>query len=268
MNINSAIKKLITLIFVLFFSTLFATANIVVLNGLTHENRAQPGETYRGSIQIQNTGKNNRSVRIYQRDYWFSFTGESKHDPAGTMARSNAGWISYTPELLTLDSSEVATINFEVTIPENDSLRGTYWSVIMVEGITPPDTSQIESGVRINTAIRYAVQVISNIGNTGASDLQFLGLELAQQNEDNVLHVAVENTGERILRPEMNLELFDDSGNTVGVIKSDPRKAFPGTSVMSTLVLEGIKPGNYNGVLVADCGEDRLYGTNITLEIE
>jgi len=83
-----------------------------------------------------------------------------------------------------------------------------------------------------------------------------------------VLYVAVENPGERILRPKMNLELFDESGNSVGIINSDPRKAFPGTSVMSTLTLEGIKPGNYNGVLVADCGEDRLYGTNLTLEIE
>jgi len=256
------------LIAILIFSAAVSTASIVVLNGLTHENRVQPGETYRGSIQIQNTGKNNRSVRIYQRDYWFSYTGESKHDPAGTMARSNAGWISYTPELITLDSSEVTTIDFEVKVPENDTLRGTYWSVIMVEGITPPDTSQIESGVRINTAIRYAVQIITNIGNTGTSDLQFLGLELAKQEEENVLYVAVENTGERILRPKMNLELFDESGNTVGIINSDPRKAFPGTSVMSTLTLEGIKPGNYNGVLVADCGEDRLYGTNLTLEIE
>jgi len=66
----------------------------------------------------------------------------------------------------------------------------------------------------------------------------------------------------------MNLELFDESGNSVGVITSDQRKTFPGTSIMSSLVLEGIKPGNYNGVLVADCGEDRLYGTNLSLEIE
>jgi len=268
MNIKYFFKRFFTAGFIFLLSILYTNANIVVLNGLTHENRAQPGETYRGSIQIQNTGKNDKSVRVYQRDYWFSYTGESKHDPAGTMARSNAGWISYNPELVTLDSSEVTTIDFEVTIPDNDTLRGTYWSVIMVEGITPPDTTQIESGVRINTAIRYAVQIITNIGSTGVSDLQFLGLELARENEDNVLHVAVENTGERILRPEMNLELFDESGNTVGVIKSDPRKIFPGTSVMSTLVLEDIKPGNFNGVLVADCDEDRLYGTNLSLEIE
>lgn len=268
MNITSFIRPFILTISLFVLSVFSSYASIVVLNGLTHENMAQPGETYRGNIQIQNAGKSERSVRIYQRDYWFSYTGESKHDEAGTLERSNADWINYNPELMTLDSGEVATINFEVKIPESDSLKGTYWSVIMVEGITPPDTSQIESGVRINTAIRYAVQIITNIGNTGLSDMQFLGLELTRQNDQNMLYVAVENTGERILKPEMNLELFDESGNSVGIITSDQRKTLPGTSIMSSLVLEGIKPGNYNGVLVADCGEDRLYGTNLSLEIE
>jgi hypothetical protein len=268
MNITSFIRTLFLTAVLLIFSITNSLASIVVLNGLTHENMAQTGETYRGVIQIQNAGKSERSVRVYQRDYWFSYTGESKHDDAGTMVRSNADWINYNPEIMTLDSSEVATINFEVKIPESDSLKGTYWSVIMVEGITPPDTSQIESGVRINTAIRYAVQIITNIGNTGVSDMQFLGLELTRQNDQNMLYVAVENTGERILKPEMNLELFDESGNSVGVITSDQRKTLPGTSIMSSLVLKGIKPGNYKGVLVADCGEDRLYGTNLSLEVE
>jgi hypothetical protein len=246
----------------------YANAQIIVLNGLTHENIAQPGDTYRGSIQIQNTIKSDKSVRVYLRDYWFSYTGESKHDPAGTLERSNAGWITYNPELLTLDSGQVANIDFEVKVPEYDTLRGTYWSVIMVEGIVPPDTTNIKRGVKIGTAIRYAVQIVTEIGNTGASDMQFLGMKLARQNEDNVLYVAVENTGERILKPVMNLELFDESGNAAGIIKSDIRKTFPGTSVMMTLVLKGIKPGNYKGVLVADCGEGRLYGTNISLDVE
>lgn len=243
-------------------------AGIVVLNGLTHENRALSGETYRGTIQVQNTEKKGRSVRVYQRDYWFSFTGESRHDAGGTLERSNAEWISYNPEMLTLDSAEMATINFEVRVPSGDSLRGTYWSVIMVEGITPPDTIKPERGVKINTAVRYAVQVITHIGATGVSDMQFIGLELTRRGGKNVLQVALENTGERILKPTLNLELFDDGGNAVGTVYADQRKTFPGTSVLSTLILEGIKPGSYTGVLIADCGEDRLFGTNLSLDIE
>lgn len=265
---KNKILTISVLTFIFLFSHQAVSAAIVILNGLTHENQVQPGETYRGSIQIQNAGKSEKNVRVYLRDYWYSYTGESRHDDGGTMVRSNANWITYNPELLKLDSAEIATIDFEVKIPDNDTLRGTYWSVIMVEGISEPDTSDMSSGVRVNTAIRYAVQVISNVGNNGNNDLQFLGMELVTEEEGNVLNVAVENTGECILRPEMALELFDEEGNSAGVIKAEKRRTLPGTSVLSSLLLKDITPGKYNGVLVADCGEDRLYGTNMSLEIE
>jgi len=242
-------------------------ANILVLNGLTHESTLQPGGLYKDRIEIQNNGSEEKSVRVYLRDYWFSYTGESRHDEPGTLDRSNASWINYSPQLLTLAPNEKTYIDFEVSIPLSDSLVGTYWSVIMVEGIIPPDTATSMRGVKINTAIRYAVQIITNIGETGKKDLQFLGLELENNGENNVLKVAVENTGEYILKPEISLEVFDESGNSKGIFKAERRKTLPGTSIKTSLVLEGLKTGSYSAILVADCDEDHIYGTNISLEI-
>jgi len=259
-------KKFVFLFFFLFAPVVMLNATIVVLNGLTHENQVQTGETYRGVIEVQNTGDAEKGVRVYLRDYWFSYQGESRHDKGGTLERSNANWIDYNPELLNLGPGEKATIDFEVQVPQNDSLRGTYWSVIMVEGISKPDTTS-RTGVTINTAIRYAVQIITNIGNSGTRDIQFLGLDIARENESNVLDVFIENTGERLLRPELALELFDEAGNSAGIVKADPRKTYPGTSVKISLELEGIKPGNYTGVLVADCDEDHIFGTNVSFEL-
>lgn len=244
-----------------------ADANILVLNGLTHETVSQPGGNYRERIEIQNSGTEKKDVRIYIRDYWFSYTGESRHDEPGTLARSNASWVRYNPELLTLGPNEKGYVDFEVSVPMDDSLRGTYWSVIMVEGIEPPDTTAGTGGVKINTAIRYAVQIITNIGETGTRDLQFTGMELVQNGNQKVLSIAIENTGECILKPEVSLEIFNAEGNSVGVFKADRRKTFPGTSITASLVLEGIKPGNYTAILVADCDEDHVYGTNLSLEI-
>lgn len=253
--------------FLLCLLSSFISANIVVINGLTHENTALPGEKYRNSIQIQNAGDERKSVRIYPRDYWFSHLGESKHDLPGSLPRSNAAWITYTPQLITLEPREKAIVEFEVNIPENDSLIGTYWSVIMIEGITAPDTLATSGGIKINTAIRYAIQIITNIGNTGTKDLQFIGLELTKETNQNVLNVSIENSGECILKPELSLEVFDDLGNSLGVFKADKRKTFPGTSVKMSLVLQGIKPGTYLATLVADCDEDHVFGTNFSLEI-
>lgn len=266
-RLNRFLAKTFVLFLPLFFSFGAVFSNVLVLNGLSHENTSQPGELYRGQIEVQNNGAESKSVKVYLRDYWFSFTGESRHDLPGTLERSNAGWINFNPQLLSLDPGEKAYIDYEVSIPDVDSLKGTYWSVIMVEGIIPPDTIASSGGVKINTAIRYAVQIITNIGETGQKDLQFLGLELAKENGQTLLNVAVENTGESILKPEMSVEIFDAEGNSVGVYKADRRKTFPGTSIKTSIVLEGIKPGNYTAILVADCDEDHIYGTNISLEI-
>lgn len=248
-------------------SSITSFANIVILNGLTHENTAEAGENYREGIQVQNAGAEPQSVKVYQRDYWYSFSGENRHDEPGTLPRSNAAWINYSPTLVTLQPNETVVIDFEVTVPQIDSLKGTYWSVIMVEGIQPQDTSA-STGVKIHTAIRYAVQVITNIGNTGKSDLQFLGLELAaDENNTQILNVALENTGERILKPELNIELFNADGESIGVFKAERRKTYPTTSILLKLALEGVEPGNYAAVLIADCDEDNIFGTNITLEL-
>lgn len=242
--------------------------SIVVLNGLTHENTVAPGDIYKGNIEIQNTANSAKSVRIYLRDYMFNYKGESQHDDPGSVPRSNSGWITFNPEFLTLAAGEKASIDFEVKVPGNDSLAGSYWSVIMVEGIIPPDTTSRARGVTINTAIRYAIQIVTNIGSTGTGDLQFLGLEMNKDEGKNLLNVFIENTGERQLRPELALELFDEQGNSAGVFKGERRKTFPGTSVKVVLDLKGIKPGKYSGVLVADCDEDHVFGTNVSFELE
>ena len=267
MNFTRAFRRFLFSFVCIISSLSFVHAGIVVMNGLTHEYQVQPGESYRGTIQIQNAENKEKSVKVYQTDYWFSYTGESRHDSAGTIPRSNAKWITYNPELMTLEANQTTEIEFEIKVPANDTLKGTYWSVIMVEGIVPPDTSSNKSGVTINTSIRYAVQIITNLAKPGKSDMQFLGLQMAKEDDVNYLNVMVENTGERLLRPELSVELFDASGNSVGVIKADRKKTYPGTSVRIVLPLEGIKPGKYSGVLVADCDEDHIFGTNVSLEV-
>lgn len=253
-------------VFILIFFSANTYGNIVVLNGLTHENSALPGETYRTQIEIQNVSKFEKGVRIYQKDYWYSYNGETRHDEPGTLERSNAKWVTFQPELVNLAADEKAVINVEITIPDSSDLKGSYWSVIMVEGIVPPDTVA-SKGVSITTSIRYAVQLISNIGNTGSTELGFAGLELTKQEETNVLNVFVENKGEQILKPELSLELFDEAGNSVGIIKAEKRKTLPGTSIQISLQLVGIKPGEYSGVIIADCGNENLFGTNVSFEI-
>ncbi|MCD6354030.1 MAG: hypothetical protein J7L95_00630, partial [Prolixibacteraceae bacterium] len=74
MALQEVVKKQLLLLLLVLCTCSFSLAGIIVLNGLTHENVAQPGEKYRGTIQIQNTAEKEKSVRVYLRDYRFSYT--------------------------------------------------------------------------------------------------------------------------------------------------------------------------------------------------
>ena len=266
MQLKSFIKLILILPAILFSGNI--SAKILIMNGLTHEHQGSLGETLRGTIEIKNTAETEQSVQIYQKDYWYWHTGESKHDEPGTLARSNAKWLSINPLFITLKPDETANIEYELVIPEIDSLTGSYWSVIMVEGITPPDTTANPGGMRINTVVRYAVQIISNIGDSGTRNLEFLEFNLDNTEGQTSLAVAVGNTGERLLRPELGIEVYDMEGESMGMIKADRRKLYPGTSASIVIDLSSLKPGNYSGILIADCDEDHVFGTNLNLEIK
>lgn len=250
------------------FFALETNGNILVMNGLTHEHVAIQGESKREVIELKNISDTQQSVQLYQRDYWYSYTGETKHDEPGTMERSNAKWISINPVFLTLAPNETALVEFTVTVPKVDSLVGTYWSVIMVEGLNPPDTTQSQRGIKINTVIRYAIQVITNIGDTGERNLSFLNFNLKKEEAQTNLEVDIMNTGQRVLRLDTNLETYGSNGESAGVFKAEKRKLYPGTSAKITLDMTKLKPGKYSGVLIADCGDDYVYGSNLTLEIK
>ena len=120
---------------VLLFSMLplLSHAGIVVLNGLTHMYDVVPGETYRGTIEVQNTGKNAQPVKLSQHDYSFNYQGEVFYEKPGTLQRSNTGWIDISPSYVVLGPNEKAKLSFEIKVPQDTRMMGTYWSVIMVE---------------------------------------------------------------------------------------------------------------------------------------
>ena len=258
-----------TLIFILIFFVASVTdswASIMVLNGLTHERQVSPGDRYVSGIEIQNASDQVKSVRLYQVDYRYVAGGESFYDEPGTLPRSNARWVEVSSLMVTLQPNETRTVDFEVLVPQDDSLNGTYWSVIMVEGIEA-DPTKPQSGVSIQTVMRYAIQVITHIGETGNVDLQFLKMELKKENNMVQLEVDIENTGERAVRPEVGISLFDASENPVQVVTAERKRIYPGSSVRFVLNIDYSVPGQYSGILVADCDEEHVFGANVNLEI-
>ena len=235
--------RLINSIFLCAFVAIFylliphlSIAAVTVVGDLTHEKIAKAGEAYQGVITIANPGAKPQEARIYQTDYLFFSDGRNVYGEPGKSLRSNAGWIAFSPRQLLVPPGGNSEVNYTVRVPDDESLVGTYWSMIMVEGISEDSAGAIEQEkgkvkVGVKTVIRYGIQMVTHIGDTGTRKIKFLKVELLKEGENRTLQVDAENTGERWLRSSLWVELYDEKGNNIGKFEGERKRIYPGTSV-------------------------------------
>lgn len=245
-----------------------ASAGFEVKGSLIYKHIAQIGETYTRVIKIHNTGDTDQEVRIYQRDYLFNSEGASFYNEPGSNLRSNAPWTQFGPKTMLLKGQETQDIQLEITVPWTDSLVGTFWSVLMVEGVSQLDPNA-RGQLNINTSIRYAIQFITNIGTTGTGELEFQQPGMVSEGNQQFFDFILLNTGERLISPDVSMELFDaETGESVKVIQLPKNGMYPTTSTKWRFPLEGIPTKKtYKAVVVADGSGEDVFGIEYTLEL-
>lgn len=243
------------------------SAAIVLHSKLTHENAASPGQTYSNSIEISNSLDEPQDVHVFLTDYRSNAAGESLYDAPAGKARSNAGWIDYSPEYLTLPAKGKSIISYNVKVPLSDSLAGTYWCVMMIEPMTKINPLQVEKTLQISSKVRYAVKIVTNIGASN-KEVTFLASEVIRQEQMKALQVDLSNVGDAVVRPTLSLQLFDLSGALAGTFSAEYQTIFPTCAKRYLIPLDPGLGGQYKALLVADCGEDSLFGITFNLEIE
>jgi hypothetical protein len=156
-------------------------------------------------------------------------------------------------------------LQYTVTIPHNQKLDGTYWSVLMIEGVAPIKPSQAGQ-VTINTVIRYAVQIVTELKNKGVGKLTFMKPTLVKEGNQLFLAVDMNNTGDHYIAPDMTMKLFNESGSLVKELTAPRRGVFPNCSTRFRINLEGVKSGKtYQAVIVAQGKGQDVFGLNYTL---
>ena len=266
--------KIVYLALVFCFSIPSITrGGVSIIGGLSHEKRAKPGEIYKGSVLIKNDGNEPEEVKVYQTDYEFHFDGSNNYGLPGKLERSNANWLNINPHRLTIQPGDVSTVNYTAKVPDDPNLVGTYWSMLMIEGVpkSSPLSSQPqkdETKIGITQIMRYGVQMITNIGDTGERKLKFLQTKLLKEAEKRVLQVDIENIGQRLLRSPLWVELYDDSGGYIGKFDGGGKHIYPGTSVRYKADLTSVPKGTYKALVVADCGGNDIFGANYDFKFE
>lgn len=254
-----------------FLSTGYA---IQLPDGMTVNKTLPLGGQTSGNIVIANNGKEAETVRIYQTDYMFSADGKNNFGSPGSMPRSNAKWIKFTPNQVTVAPGEETSIFYEIAVPETSDLRGTYWSVIMVEPIPqdalkPPNPKKDKATIGVQAVFRHAVQMITHIENTGTRALQFSNKALKVQAHKTFLTIDVENVGERWLVPQLYVDVADSGGNAMKRYEGKKFRIYPGCSARYVIDLGKLNSGKYNALVIADSGEnEKVFGARYILDVK
>ena len=243
-----------------------AGAQIAVVGNAVDEHEAGPGQRYMSSITVRNLTNEPQPVRIYQTDYRFSADGTSNFDSAGSVPRSNAAWIKPSASSMTIPPNADVVLNYAVTVPAIDSLRGTYWSAIMVEGQPrlPPEARRGQVG--LGAVFRYAVQVATHLPTAGSRKVRITRQGfLTDSTGARVLDVVVENLGERAYRPNIWVELYDARGTLRKRIEKQRGLLYPGTSLKHRFDFGTLPAGVYKALVFADTGDDTVSAAQYKL---
>lgn len=256
-----------------FFASGTAFAGIHIEGSLYQQKTTEPGAVYSGTIAIRNSGKTPVQAKLYRTDYSFAADGSNQFGAPGKLPRSNGGWLRLSQEQLTIPAGEVASVQYEVSVPADTTLKGSYWSMIMIEPLSAEesrDEAAIKKGqsrTALTTVTRYGVQVASDIGETGTRELHFSNPRLVQGKDGKHLFADVANTGERSLNPQLSLELRSAQGAAVTKITGGKQRVYPGTSARFQFDLGSVPAGAYRALLTADAGGDDVFGSQFELTV-
>src|SRR6185503_6468548 len=126
-----------------------AAAQVAVLGSGVFEHDASPGQTYQGRVLVRNDTKEPQEAKVYQTDYSFAADGRTMYDAPGTSRRSNAKWVSVSSNYLVIPPETTVPVTFSVAVPADSSLRGTYWSLVMIEAIVPGSPESRKANARV-----------------------------------------------------------------------------------------------------------------------
>lgn len=244
---------------------------ISVIGSLVREATLQAGETSEGVILVRNNGDEPREVVVHQTDYHFSADGRNDFADPGSHPRSNSAWIEFSPGQTTIAPHATASVYYKVALPDRADLDGTYWSLLMVEAMPAGDPAShvaAARGVRINTVIRYGIEMITEVGAAAPSTLSFDRGAIDRADGRTTLVLDIGNAGNRQLSPKVSIDVFDAKGASVGRFEAKRlSRLLPGCSSRYSLDLSGLPNGEYTGLAIADGGADQVFGSEYTLDL-
>ncbi|RIA08550.1 hypothetical protein OE09_0365 [Flavobacteriaceae bacterium MAR_2010_72] len=261
--------KSITLSFISFlFCIQIMQANVVIINGLTHSFSGVSGQTFQGQIMLANTSNVDQRVTFDLSEAIYTcadgrvFTKETMHE------NSSTNWFESSTMDKVLAPKEKYIYKYSITIPNDATLNGSYWTTLMVN-VDKPIREEVVSSIGLDTKIRYAIRLLTDVNVKEEVDIDFEGVNLSinSVNRKRQLEIKVLNQSIFIENVKLSLEIFDTYGNLLLDTETKRAKVFPEVCRDFIIDVSKLPQGTYQCVVMAD-SRDEYVGTNMSLTIE
>lgn len=249
-----------------FFS--FSLAALQVSN-LSSIDAISPGEKKRFQIKLINDRDESEQIDLTLTDYRCNSSGEHFFDqPSGKAERSNASWIHLGQERVTLAPQEVRDIFYTVEVPKNENLKGSYWSVLLIEPTEAlPSKDDEKEGFKLRIKVRYAHHIVTNV-QEASPKLKVLQKEIKEISGEPYLVLHVVNQGELFINPELTFTLYDKEGKLEKTLKAQPERLYPGNPQSFYVPLKELSKERLQeplkGFIMFDGHGNHLFGDQFT----
>lgn len=260
-----SVKKNIALAIIAACVPIVATAQFTIPGKLVLERDASAGETFGGTIGVQNTTNKAQEARIYQTDYFVNVDGSVRFDDPGSSPRSNARWVTVGSRIV-IPPGMTVDIPYNVLVPAS-SKAGSYWSVVMIEEVAAgspessrpaPKAGQLQVG--FSSQLRAAVQIVTHVGQKGGFKATFESPKAQAVGDTASFTFDLRNTGETGFRPALTLELYAEDGSHVKTLKATRGLTLPGFTIRQRFELGRLAKGRYRAIVTADLGDGTVLG--------
>ncbi|MDN5280606.1 MAG: hypothetical protein PWR01_4571 [Clostridiales bacterium] len=267
-------KKSNSRILFVLLSMFFAASSLFALSipgGLIRETNLTPGAESSGKIMLVNPSDKALTIKIFKTDYLHYADGRKIFADPGENKFSNLEWITFFPNQITIPAKQTGYVDYRIQVPEKSDLSGTYWSVLMIEPVPPTSPSLPENKGKpqlgVQTIIRYALQIITNFEKDSDKALKFIEKQLVIKKDGKFFRIDLENTGNRLVKTSVWMEIYDSKGISLGRFTAADKRIFPACSERFDVDLSQLPGGDYTALLIADIGNDKVFGAKYKLKI-
>ncbi len=239
--------------------------NGLQVNGLTYLNTIKPGEIAQVAISLTSDKDKPEMVDFKLCDYSCNADGQHFYDEVGKQQRSNAKWIELDSHREVVNPGERKEIFLTIKAPEDKTLNGSYWSVLLIEPSDPLQTLvESDQGFQLQIKVRYAYHVVTNIGQPTPS-LKIVKKNLEEIEGKKYFAIDVENSGNLFLNPKMSIKLFNKQGKLVKTLETANERLYPGSSSRYTAEAQDLPADKYNVFLLLDNGDGKIFGDSFEI---